>query len=97
MDIVCQLCKEENKVKVFKSYKGLSSHLAQFHNIKNTKEYYTTYISNNHLCELCGEELRYISLGFGFAECGSNSCISNRIKQTKLKNHAIGADVQHEP
>ena len=66
--IICKICNRE-----FESYKGLSSHIKQYHKL-TSENYYNQYISNEHSCKTCGKPTNFSGLSSGYYDFCCNKC-----------------------
>lgn len=66
--IICKICNRD-----FASYKGLSSHIRQYHKL-TSETYYSQYISNEHSCKTCGKLTNFSSLSSGYYDFYCNKC-----------------------
>ena len=71
-ETTCQICN-----KIFKSYKGVSSHI-RIHNIK-IEEYYIKYLKrpDDDICKTCGKDTSFKNINEGYFEYCSTKCVAN--------------------
>lgn len=89
--VKCEICGNE-----YKSYRSLSNHIWQTHNIK-VNEYYKTYIdNNNYKCPYCDKECKFRSLRDGFYDtCGSKVCIDKLKKKVYLERYGVDSPLKN--
>lgn len=88
--VTCLICNRDNK-----SYQALGIHIAKLHKIEKS-EYYKKYLMkdpNEHICPVCGNENKIMSLTTGFTrtcstKCGQNTEVSKeKRKKTNLERY----------
>ena len=79
----CELCDFSTT-----SYRGLTGHIVQKHNIQG-KDYYDKYLKKykEGICPTCNKPTRYISMSKGYLKHCSTKCSSlDKVVQEKLEN-----------
>jgi len=82
--ITCKICKRE-----FKNMNYLSSHVVKTHKI--SQEYYDKFLKQpiDGICKICGKPTKYRSIGNGYKNCCSRTCLNIYRKKLHFEKYGV--------
>jgi len=92
LPIICEICKENNIDKRFKSKQGLSKHIPKIHKNSNIKMYYDKYLKKEDegICPITGKQTNFKSIVNGYHKYyGKGTCSADKKIKQKKENTLI--------